>query len=721
MGMIERLLSSMDKWNASDLFVCEGTPPAVRVNGQVRKLELPPTTQDEIMTFLTDLLTPMALKRFQESGDMDVGTSLADGRRFRVNLGRQRGHVALVARALPPGDLSFDDLLLPSGVSTFAELHRGLVLVTGATGSGKSTTLAAMIHHINQTRRVHIVTVEDPIEFVHTDINARITQREVGVDTDSFETALKHVVRESPDVILIGEMRDMDTMSVALSAALTGHLVFATLHTIDASQTLQRIMSYFPEHLRHQVAMDLSMALQGIISQRLLPRSDGKGRVVAVEMLNMSPAAGRLIREQRVSELVDLMRSSSDPATITFNEALLELHRAGRISFDVGQAYASNPDEFALGVKGMSVGVQAFKDVGAIGSTGLDIKSLLEIALQRGASDLHLSEGRPPILRIVGNLEALPLPKLSSSDLRMLLYSVMTTRQRSIYELERELDFALALENGRRFRINAYFQKGHMAAALRAIPSHVPDAETLCLPKPIQRLADKPQGLLLVVGPTGSGKTTTLASLVDRINRSRPCRILTIEDPIEYTHDSIVATVDQREVYADTQSFAAALKFILRQDPDVILVGEMRDRETIAAALTGAETGHLVLATLHTNDAIQTIDRIVDVFPAHQQSQARSQLAASLLAVVSQRLLPRVDNQGRVPAFEIMMATTAIRTLIRDNKMHQALSAMESSRKAGNLTMDWSLKELYEYGIISYQDAARHIRQIALLGEPPTS
>ena len=715
-GMIERLLASMEKWNASDVFVCEGAPPAARVNGEVRKLEIPETTTEDITAFLERVLSPSQLDRFENTGDLDIGLTLGAGRRFRINVGRQRGRVTLVGRALPSGDLTFQELLLPPAVARLADLKRGLVLVTGATGAGKSTTLAAMIHRINLSRPVHIVTVEDPIEFVHQDIKARITQREVGSDTESFASALKHLVRESPDVLLIGEMRDMDTMQVAISAALTGHLVFATLHTVDASQTLQRILSYFPEHLRQQMAMDLSLALQGVISQRLLPRSDKKGRVVAVEMLSVNPAAAKLIREQRVDELVDLMKASNDPGVVTFNDALFNLYRHNIIEYDVGLAYATNPDEFTLATKGMSVGTQSFREnLDKRGKTSLDIKSLLEHAVARGASDLHITVDRAPILRIMGDLESLNVPALTAADMRTLLFSVMTTRQRTIYELEKEIDFALALETGKRFRVNAYFQKGHMAAAMRAIPSQVPDAETLCLPKPIMRLAENPHGLLVVVGPTGSGKTTTLACLLDQINRTRACRAITIEDPIEYTHESLMATIDQREVFADTRSFSAALKYILRQDPDVILVGEMRDQETISAALTAAETGHLVLATLHTNDAVQTVDRIVDVFPSHQQSQARSQLAASLLAVVSQRLLPRADGTGRVPAFEIMIATTAIRTLIRDKKMHQAVSLMESSRKDGHVTMDWSLKELYEYDIITYEDALRYIHQPNLL------
>ena len=314
---------------------------------------------------------------------------------------------------------------------------------------------------------------------------------------------------------------------------------------------------------------------------------------------------------------------------------------------------------------------------------------------------------------------------LSAGDLRLLLFSVLTGRQRTVFELERELDFAVQLDNGQRFRINAYFQRGQMAAALRLIPALPADAAMLGIPEQVQSLVKRNQGLLLVVGPTGAGKTTTLACLVERINTTRSCRIVTVEDPIEYVFASRMATIDQREVGADTDSFSAALKHVLRQDPDVILVGEMRDLETISSALTAAETGHLVLATLHTNDAIQSINRIIDVFPAHQQPQVRSQLAASLLGVVSQRLITRADGKGRIAAFETMVATNAIRAVIRDDKMHQALSLMEASRGEGMQTMDRALFDLVRTGEVDIEEAARHARSsrqfIDLFEAPPAA
>ncbi len=702
------LLSAMDRAGASDLFLTEGRPPAARIHGQLRAATPEPTSRAALEA-LVRRAAPERWDQLQAAGDLDVGLSLDDGRRFRLAIYRQRGALSLVARAVPTGAIPFDRLGLPEEVRAFADKPRGVVLVTGATGSGKSTTLAALVHHINSTRAQHILTVEDPIEFLHQDQKCRITQREVGSDTLSFQTALRHAVRQSPDVIVIGEMRDYETMQVAMSASLTGHLVLASLHTIDTAQTLQRIMSYYPEHLRSQAAVDLSMSLVGIVSQRLLPHAEGKGRVLAAEILTNTPPVARLLREQRIEELQDVLRALRGPGMVPFNDAVLRLHREGKVSYETGLAYASNADEFALSARGMSTGTSTFTARDDAADAGLDLKRLLEIATEKGASDLHLAVGRPPILRKDGLLHPLSERALSDGDIRMLLYSVMSSRQRALYELEREIDFALATEDGRRFRVNAYFQKGRMAAALRSIATRIPTADELGLPSAVLRLGERPQGLLLVVGPTGSGKSTTLACLLDRINRTRACRMITIEDPIEYVHTSDVATIDQREVHADTHSFASALKYILRQDPDVVMVGEMRDFETIGAALTAAETGHLVLATLHSNDAAQAIDRIIDTFPGHQQAQARSQLASALLGVISQRLLTNRAGQGRIGVFEVMMGTPAVRNLIRENKLHQIATIMETGRKDGMVTLDAALREAYEAGKITYEEALRFV------------
>ena len=340
----------------------------------------------------------------------------------------------------------------------------------------------------------------------------------------------------------------------------------------------------------------------------------------------------------------------------------------------------------------------------------LNIKQLLDYVIEKDASDLLITAGSSPWVRINGELEETPFPGLDAEGTQKLVYSVLDPKQRAVFEERRELDLSLGMIDVKhRFRVNVYYQKGSVAAAFRAIPSQMPRLEDLGMPKVIQKFAFRAQGLILVTGPTGHGKTTTQAALIDLINSHRQCHIITVEDPIEYVHDHKKGVVDQREVGEDTDSFANALKYVLRQDPDVILVGEMRDLETISSALTAAETGHLVIATLHTNDASQTIDRIVDVFPAHQQQQIRIQLAMSLLAVISQRLLPRSNGKGRVMAVEILRKNAAIANLIREGKTHQIYSIMETHTKDGMITLDTSIKNLYMRGIISFDVAVNNV------------
>lgn len=340
----------------------------------------------------------------------------------------------------------------------------------------------------------------------------------------------------------------------------------------------------------------------------------------------------------------------------------------------------------------------------------IDMKSLFELVVVRNASDLLLTAGAPPLVRVNGELRATEYPELTPEDNKRLVYSILTDKQREYFEEKRELDMSIGVSGGHRFRVNVYMQKGCVTAAMRTIPEQIPALEELGLPKIVAKLAFRPQGLILVTGPTGHGKTTTQAAIIDLINSHKRCHILTVEDPIEYVHHHKKSVVDQREIGSDTLSFPSALKYVLRQDPDVILIGEMRDLETISSALTAAETGHLVIATLHTNDAIQTVDRIVDVFPSDQQQQIRMQLALSMLAVISQRLLPRANGKGRVLACEILRNNSAVGNLIREAKTHQMYSVMETHSKDGMITLDASIKQLYLRGIVAYDVAINHVR-----------
>jgi twitching motility protein PilT len=335
-----------------------------------------------------------------------------------------------------------------------------------------------------------------------------------------------------------------------------------------------------------------------------------------------------------------------------------------------------------------------------------DLTRLLVSVAERGGSDLHLTVGLPPVGRIAGRLVAMEGPHLTPTDTRELVYSVMSQQQREVLETQWEEDFAHSVPATGRFRVNAYFQRGAVGAAFRFIPDRIMGFDELGLPIAVmESLSLKPRGLVLVTGPTGSGKSTTLAAMVDFINERQALHVMTVEDPIEYLHKHRNCMVNQREVGADTHSFADALKYVLRQDPDVILIGEMRDLETISAALTAAETGHLVLATLHTQDAVQTIDRVVDVFPPHQQQQVRVQLASTVQGVISQQLLPMNTGKGRVLAVEVLLANPAIRNLIREGKSHLVAQALETGRKFGMMTMDQSLADLVRRGKVTAEVA----------------
>jgi twitching motility protein PilT len=331
---------------------------------------------------------------------------------------------------------------------------------------------------------------------------------------------------------------------------------------------------------------------------------------------------------------------------------------------------------------------------------------LLTIMIERGASDLHITTGTPPQIRLHGKLTPLTqFERLTPQDTQRLAYSVLNEGQKQKFEEDNELDLSFGIQGLARFRCNVYRQRGAVASAIRVIPIKIRTFDELGLPPIVEQLADRPKGLILVTGPTGSGKSTTLAAMVDKINNERTEHIMTIEDPIEFVHHHKKCLVNQREVFSDTQSFKNALKYILRQDPDVVLVGEMRDLETISAALTIAETGHLTLGTLHTNSCAQTINRIIDVFPTSQQSQVRAQLSLVLEGVLSQQLIPTPDGRGRVMSLEIMVTTPAIRNLIREEKIHQIYSAMQAGQKFGMQTMNQSLLELVQKRKISREEA----------------
>ena len=333
------------------------------------------------------------------------------------------------------------------------------------------------------------------------------------------------------------------------------------------------------------------------------------------------------------------------------------------------------------------------------------VERLLREAVERRASDIHLTVGVPPTLRINGALVRLALPPLGTADTLRLFKAIAPEERRTFFEQNGEVDFSHTIHGLSRFRVNAFRQRGSVAIAVRLIPEQVPTLDQLDLPEVVATLSRKPRGLILVTGPTGSGKSTTMAAMINQINEEQACNIITLEDPIEYLHRHKKSLINQREIGADSRSFANGLRAALREDPDVILVGEMRDMDTISIAVRAAETGHLVLATLHTSDASQTIDRIIDVFPPYQQQQIRTQLSLTLQGIISQQLLPRRSGTGRVVAVEILVATAAVRNLIREGKSHQLMTVIQTGAKTGMQSMDAALRDLCRAGVVADEEA----------------
>jgi len=334
----------------------------------------------------------------------------------------------------------------------------------------------------------------------------------------------------------------------------------------------------------------------------------------------------------------------------------------------------------------------------------LQIDDLLRTAVERDASDIHIKAESPPLLRIYGELIPTDLPPLTPDEAKRLSYSVLSPQERETFEQEWELDLGYDIEGLARFRVNLMVQRGLVGAVFRIIPLHVQTIEELALPEVCRYFAERPRGLVLITGPAGCGKSTTQAAMIDHVNKNYPVHIVTVEDPIEFVHEPKVALINQRELGRDTRSFSNALKYVLRQDPDAILVGEMRDLETVQLAIRAAETGHLVLGTLHTTDAVQTVDRVIDVFPTHQQQQIRMQLSVNLLGVVSQILVRRADGRGRVAAFETLVAIPSVRNSIRERKTHQIASVIQTGAQHGMMTLDQSLSHLARSGVTTVEE-----------------
>lgn len=695
-------LGQLERSGGWEIFLKEGKPALMRVEGEAyRKLEpagaglainLEAVALASLLGDLQERGVASSLFTFSDPGLQHV---------YNVEICSGAGRPTVVASRLPASPPSLEALGLEEPFSRLAGYRNGLFLISGNRGSGRSFTAGAFLKAVMSDRTAYTITLQDRLRFLFDGASSPILQQELGIDVDSWDAGISLITRRSPDIVLVDEVYSKTIAQAAITWALEGKLVIATYLGGDVVTALERLIGSFDRDERECKAEELSLVLRAISAQRLVPGAEG-GRHVAVEYLKFDPDTAQLLAHQEYGVLRDQLAVSKEYERQSFGSSLARLVKERAISQEMALAQAPREGEFLRALSGRPVRSSVYP---------WNLRLLLQMARETAASDIHLSVLRPPIFRVDGSLERLNLPVLDAAAIEKMLRSVMTTAQWASLEKEREFDGSLALDDGTRFRLNVFFQKEFPAAALRLIPYRIPDAESLGVPDALIHLAFRPQGLLLITGPTGSGKTTSVACLVDAINRGRSCHIITVEDPIEYFHDSLASTIDQRQVESDTLSFKAALKYALRQDPDVLIVGEMRDTETIASALTAAETGHLVLATLHTNDTCQTVDRIVDVFPPHQQSQVRQQVAATLLAVASQRLLPRADGSGRIAAFELLIATPAVRNLIREGKTHQIPNVIATSTSTGMCSMEKSLTELYRVGLISYDEASRYLSE----------
>lgn len=420
----------------------------------------------------------------------------------------------------------------------------------------------------------------------------------------------------------------------------------------------------------------------------------GESNPAAEEGLAIDPRNGELVRKPSL-EVVDNFEDARSEA-----QKIADTYRPAHVPQDI-HAMPVTGDRYQVGNEDATPQPERMEGARPIGD--LHIDEILRMAIERKASDIHLTVGLPPMIRLDGDIVPLPFEALKPADTRRLVYDTFTDEQLKKFEQTHECDFGYGVKGLARFRFNVYMQRGSVSGALRAIPTKIPSFSELNLPPVVREMSKRVSGLILVTGPTGSGKSTTIASMIDDINEDRQGHILTIEDPIEYLHTHKKCMVNQREMHSDTYSFSASLRAVLREDPDIILVGELRDLETIEAALTLAETGHLVFGTLHTRNAPSTIDRVIDVFPSDQQDQIRVLLGNTLEGVVSQQLLPRLGG-SRMAAIEIMQGTPAIKNLIREGKTHQMYSVIETSAQVGMQTMDRSLADLFRNGYCSYEE-----------------
>ncbi len=637
----------------------------------------------------------------------------------------------------------------------------GIIYLTGPTGSGKTTTLYMVLDEMAK-RSVNISTIEDPVEKNLKKINQTQVNNTAGL---TFEVGLRALLRQDPDIIMVGETRDCETASISVRSAITGHLVFSTLHTNDATSSIIRLtdMGVEPylvansmvgavaQRLMRRICPDCGQEVEadeeecrllGVAQGTKIKKAHGcakcnftgySGRIAIHEILTIDGNVRKMISDGASMDEIQAyavreqgMRLLRDSAVEKVLQQLTTVEELRKVAYysDASAEQGTKPsavrpaealtpaqpvapvilqEQAQMPAAAVSVQEDPFAGVGP---ATVHVEDIILKARKSGCSDIHITAAKPLMMRIDGALQETK-EQYSKEQITAMLLEMCDAKQRAQLAAGNDLDFAVQTRDGHRQRVNIFRDMGALAATIRLLNSQIPTLESLGLPSVLGDLVKQPRGLILVTGPTGSGKSTTLAAMIDSINATRPDHIITIEDPVEYVYEKKQALIHQREIGRDVTSFAAALRSALREDPDIILVGEMRDYETISAALTAAETGHLVLSTLHTTGAAQTIDRIIDACPNGSQNQVRTQLAGVLNAVVTQCLIPKITG-GRVAATEILVGTDAVSNMIRENKCHQLNTAMQAGAALGMHTLNKDLMSLVQRGVISMEQAGKY-------------
>jgi twitching motility protein PilT len=583
---IEQLLRFSVKNKASDLHLSAGVPPMIRIDGDVKRINMPALTHKEVHSMVYDIMNDKQRKDYEEFFETDFSFEIPELARFRVNAFNQHRGAGAVFRTIPSKIMTLDDLNAPKIFKDISMYPRGIVLVTGPTGSGKSTTLAAMIDHVNNNRPDHILTIEDPIEFVHESKKCLINQREVHRDTLGFAEALRSALREDPDVILVGEMRDLETIRLALTAAETGHLVFGTLHTSSAAKTIDRIVDVFPAGEK-----DGPLDAVGVAARGDQPDAAEEGRRRPHRgARDHDRHAGDPQPDPRGQDRADVLGDPDRPGARHADARPVPAGPAAQGPGQPRRGPLQGPEQGRLlgGLSTPGTGVNHMERDQAIRF----IHDLLRKMVEVKGSDLFLTAGFPPAIKVDGRVKPHDQP-LTPQQSAALVRSIMNDRQTKEYDATKECNFAIAPPRIGRFRVSAFIQQGHSGAVMRTINTKIPTLEELELPPVLKDVAMTKRGLVLIVGGTGSGKSTTLAAMLGYRNENSKGHIITIEDPVEYVHTHKNCVVTQREVGMDTESWQVALKNTLRQAPDVILIGEIRDRDTMEYGIQFAETGHL--------------------------------------------------------------------------------------------------------------------------------